>query len=109
MWWICQRERGDAHAYRARIDKINAAQGCSVCSSRELARGENDLGTVEPMLSIELHLTRNHKDADEIFPGDTKPWLQCLVNKHVHAQTIQNRRQSKGFPKCRLKDRILVY
>jgi len=105
MWWTCE----NGHDYEARIDKVTLGQGCRECCGRKLTPGENDLGTVEPLLSIELHPTMNIKDADEMFPSDHKLWWQCLVNDHVHAQTTQNRRQSKGCPKCETADRILVY
>ena len=104
LWWTC----ADGHDYKARIDKITLGQGCSECSGRKLIPGKNDLGTVEPLLSIELHPTLNLKEAEEMFPSDHKLWWQCLANEHVHPQTTQNRRQSKGCPKCDIADRILV-
>ncbi|WP_104088710.1 zinc-ribbon domain-containing protein [Cryobacterium sp. N19] len=107
MWWQC--ERIAEHAYKARLDKISRGQGCSICCSRKLIAGENDLGTVEPLLTIELHPYLNRKEAHEIFPSDHKLWWRCLVGKHDHAQTTQNRRQSNGCPKCEKTNRILNY
>lgn len=107
MWWQC--ERIPAHAYKARLDKISRGQSCSICCSRKLIAGENDLGTVEPLLTVELHPYLNRLEASEMFPSDHKLWWRCLVGKHDHAQTTQNRRQSKGCPKCEKAERILNY
>lgn len=107
VWWQC--EQSPTHTYKARIDKITLGQGCTICCSRKLIAGENDLGTIEPVLSSELHRYLNMKAAHEIFPSDHKLWWKCLVNGHEHAQTTQNRRQSKGCPKCEVGKRILNY
>lgn len=104
MWWECEK----GHDYSARIDKVTLGLRCSICVSRKLRPGENDLGTVEPILSLELHPYLNMKRANEIFPSDHKLWWKCLANGHVHDQTTQNRRQSKGCPKCDSSERILT-
>lgn len=107
VWWQC--EQTSTHTYEARIDKVTRGQGCSICCSRKLIAGENDLGTIEPVLSIELHRYLNMKEAHEIFPSDHKLWWKCLLNGHEHAQTTQNRKQSRGCPKCDKSKRILDY
>ena len=86
------------HDYRARIDKVTLGLKCPVCNSRRLTPGENDLATVEPTLCLEYHPYLNDKQADEIVPSDHRLWWRCLANKHKHAQTVQNRRESKGCP-----------
>ncbi|TFD36611.1 hypothetical protein E3T37_13380 [Cryobacterium sp. TMT2-10] len=107
MWWLC--ETNEDHPYQARIDKVTLGLGCKYCCSRKLRVGDNDLGTVEPVLSLELHPYLNRKEAHEMFPSDHKLWWKCILNRHDHQQTTQNRRQSKGCPKCEPADRILVY
>lgn len=115
VWWQC--ERMPSHTYKARVDKatrgqrpnVSRGQDCNICLSRKLLAGENDLGTVEPVLSIELHPYLNRKEAHEMFPSDHKLWWKCLINGHVHAQTTQNRRLSSGCPKCDAPQRILNY
>jgi hypothetical protein len=78
-------------------------------TSRKLLQGENDLRTIEPILCVEYHPYLNHKGADEIFPGDHKLWWRCLAASHDHQQTVQNRKQSRGCPKCKPTERLLVY
>ncbi|TFD55064.1 hypothetical protein E3T43_12665 [Cryobacterium sp. Hh7] len=107
MWWLC--ETNENHSYQARIDKVTLGLGCKYCCSRKLRAGDNDLGTVEPVLTLELHPYLNPKDAHEMFPSDHKLWWKCRASQHDHQQTTQNRRQSKGCPKCNTADRILVY
>lgn len=104
VWWLCEQ----GHVEKARIDKISLGQKCRVCSSRKLKKGFNDLATVEPVLSLELHPYLNRQQADEMFPSDHALHWKCLVNKHVHVQTTQNRRSSKGCPMCDMADRILT-
>lgn len=104
VWWLCK----EGHIEKARIDKISLGQKCRVCSDRTLKKGFNDLATVEPILSLELHPYLNRFQADEMFPSDRALYWRCLVSKHVHRQTTQNRRSSKGCPMCDMADRILV-
>ncbi|WP_411701017.1 zinc-ribbon domain-containing protein [Conyzicola sp.] len=104
VWWLCD----EGHEHHSRIDKITLGQQCSVCSSRKLITGVNDLETVEPLMSMEYHPYLNLKAADEIFPGDQKHWWRCLTDGHNHQQTVQNRKQSKGCPKCKPVTRILA-
>ncbi len=104
MWWTCPK----GHDYRARIDKVTLGLKCPVCNSRRLTPGENDLATVEPTLCLEYHPYLNDKQADEIVPSDHRLWWRCLANKHKHAQTVQNRRESKGCPMCPPADRIMA-
>ncbi|WP_167738005.1 zinc-ribbon domain-containing protein [Cryobacterium sp. MDB2-10] len=106
IWWQCDGKF--KHDYKARIDKVTLGRGCEYCCSRKLKPGENDLGTVEPVLSLELHPYLNLRTAEEIFPSDHKLWWKCLANKHDHQQTTQNRRQSKGCPRCEPAERILA-
>ena len=107
-WWLCTKGKSD-HEYEARVDKVTAGLQCSICGSRKLKPGENDLATIEPILSLELHPYLNRKAADEMFPSDHKLWWRCHFNSHKHQQTTQNRRQSKGCPRCKPGERILVY
>lgn len=107
MWWVCQKNEN--HSYPARIDKVTLGLDCRICCSRKLRAGDNDLGTTDPVLSLELHPYLNMKKAHEMFPSDHKLWWKCKAKNHDHQQTTQNRRQSNGCPKCEPADRILAY
>lgn len=104
VWWLCDED----HPEKARIDKVSYGQQCRVCTNRRLKKGFNDLGTVEPVLSLELHPYLNRYQADEMFPSDHALHWKCLAHGHVHVQTTQNRRSSNGCPKCKPEERILI-
>jgi hypothetical protein len=104
VWWMC----AEGHEELSRIDKVSQGQQCSYCGNRRLKPGFNDLGTIEPVLSLELHSTRNRHQANEMFPSTHLLYWKCRANGHLHAQTTPNRRSSNGCPKCKPEERILL-
>ena len=105
IWWICEK----GHEFDARLDKMTLGQKCPVCTSRRLVSGQNDLQTIEPILCLEYHTRLNWRAARNIFPSDNLLWWRCRAKEHVLEETVYNRRQSGGCPKCIPADRILNY
>ena len=103
IWWICEK----GHEFDARLDKMTLGQKCPICTSRRLVSGQNDLQTIEPILCREYDTWSNWKAARNIFPSDNLLWWRCHAKKHLLEQTVYNRRQSGGCPKCIPAERIL--
>lgn len=103
VWWLCS----EGHDNQGRVDKRAQGQVCGTCTGRKLNPGVNDLATREPVLSLEYHQDKNPLRANEIFASNHKLHWECFANGHVHTQTTQHRRESRGCPLCPAEERIL--
>ena len=62
VWWRCKR----GHEWNARIYSRNYGVGCPYCSGRKSIKGENDLQTVNPILTEEWNFIKKDISPDEI-------------------------------------------
>lgn len=95
VWWICQ----DGHEWVARIDLRHNGSDCPICA--HVARGDNDLQTLNPELASEWNYERNNKlsPRDVSVHSKRKVWWIC---KHGHEwqATVDHRSSGCGCPFC---------
>ncbi len=98
VWWKC----GKGHEWQARIADRNRGRGCPYCSGRYAIKGENDLQTVNPVLSKEWNYEKNNglTPADVMSNSGKKVWWKCSKG-HEWQATIGNRNKGSGCPICR--------
>ncbi len=65
VWWKCSK----GHEWQATINSRNSGIGCPYCSGRDVIKGENDLGTVNPTLAKDWNYEKN----DGLTPIDVLP------------------------------------
>ncbi len=97
VWWKCSK----GHEWQAKITHRNNGSGCPYCSGRKAVKGENDLQTVNPILSKEWNYEKNNG----LTPSDVKPnsstkvWWKCFKG-HEWQATIAHRNNGTGCPYC---------
>jgi translation initiation factor IF-1 len=98
VWWQCEK----GHEWKAVIySRTSDNCGCPYCSGRYAIKGENDLATVEPLLSKQWHPTKNGTLApiDVMAGSEKKVWWLCERGHEWKAQ-INSRTSGCGCPYC---------
>ena len=97
VWWKCIK----GHEWQASIKNRYNGTGCPYCVGRFVVRNENDLQTVNPILSEEWNYEKNNGLTPlDVFPSSNKKvWWKC--NKgHEWRASINNRNNGIGCPIC---------
>lgn len=97
VWWKCAK----GHSWIMRVgDRVTHAQGCAVCSNRQIVAGVNDLFTTHPEIASTLAPGLNQSDfASKVSPhSNKKAWWICP--KGHEYQTTVAERQKKGCAIC---------
>ena len=63
IWWKCQK----GHEWQSIINNRNKGNGCPYCTGRYPVKGENDLKTVNPILTKEWNYDKNGNLKPENF------------------------------------------
>ena len=97
VWWRCSKD----HEWQAAIAHRNNGSGCPYCSGRYVIKGENDLQTVNPILSKEWNYEKNNglTPVDVMPNSGKKVWWKCS-NGHEWQATIDHRNKGTGCPQC---------
>ena len=97
VWWKCQK----GHEWESTIDHRSNGRGCPYCSGRKIAKGENDLATINPSLAKEWNYEKNNELKPEDFTANSgkKVWWKCQKGHEWEAK-IQNRNNGRGCPYC---------
>lgn len=97
VWWKCR----EGHEWQATIGHRNRGDGCPYCSGKYVIKGENDLLTINPILSKEWNYEKNSHLLPEDFKvhSGKKVWWKCIQG-HEWQSTIYNRSKGYGCPYC---------
>lgn len=98
VWWKCKK----GHSWKVSIaTRYNDNTGCPYCAGRVVAKGENDLASVNPSLAAEWHPTKNGdlKPSDVLPHVTTKVWWKCKKG-HEWQATVNDRSRLRGCPIC---------
>lgn len=96
-WWKCNK----GHEWQATIADRNSGCGCPYCAGKKVAKGYNDLQTVNPTLATEWNYEKNNG----LTPADVQPnsgkkvWWKCGKG-HEWQAIIANRNKGSGCPIC---------
>jgi hypothetical protein len=100
IWWQCSKN--SKHEWLAKLNNRSNGKGCPICCNQKLVR-YNSLGSVNPILAKEWHLTKNGKLTPyDVAPGtDRKVWWKCPKgDDHVWRATVNHRSSGTSCPKC---------
>lgn len=101
--WRCPND----HDYTQTPELRIAGHGCTICSSRKLEVGVNDIQTRHPEISTEWHSWKNGAiEPCDLVPGHRKFWWKCTAAGHIHEHSVPHRVESRGCPLCAPADRI---
>ena len=97
VWWRCSKD----HEWQAAIAHRNNGRGCPYCSGRYVIKGENDLQTVNPILSKEWNYEKNNglTPVDVMPNSGKKVWWKCS-NGHEWQAKIDHRNKGTGCQQC---------
>ena len=97
VWWKCSK----GHEWEAPIYRRTNGMGCPYCSGRNAIKGENDLQTVNPILSNDWNYEKNNRltPADVLPNSNKKVWWRCSKG-HEWQAVICNRNKGAGCPYC---------
>ena len=97
VWWKCS----EGHEWQAIIADRNRGCGCPYCAGRKVAKGYNDLQTVNPILASEWNFEKNNGLTPmDITPNSGKKvWWKCSKGHEWQAR-IANRNKGSGCPYC---------
>ena len=98
VWWKCSK----GHEWQATIADRNSGCGCPYCAGKKVAKGYNDLQTVNPTLANEWNYEKNNSLTPmDITPNSGKKvWWKCKKG-HEWQATVANRNRGSGCPVCR--------
>lgn len=97
-WWICD----NGHEYPAPIYRRSRGCGCSICDSKTIIPGINDLSTRAPNLSTEWDYTKNigiSPDQVALHSNTKYHWI-CSLCGHSWKVSPNNRASGTECPKC---------
>ncbi len=97
-WWKCSK----GHEWQATIADRSSGCGCPYCAGKKVAKGYNDLQTVNPTLAKEWHYEKNNglTPVDVTSNSGKKVWWKCSKGHEWQAR-IANRNRGSGCPICR--------
>ena len=97
VWWKCSK----GHEWQATISSRNDGHRCPYCSGRFAIKGENDLQTVNSILSKEWNYEKNIglTPADVMPNSSKKAWWKCSRGHEWQAK-IYHRNNGSGCPYC---------
>ena len=97
VWWKCQK----GHEWKSIIYHRNKGIGCPYCAGRKVLKGENDLQTLNPILSKEWNCEKNNGlTPSNVMPNSNKKvWWKCSQG-HEWQAVIGSRNSGCGCPYC---------
>ena len=106
VWWKCSK----GHEWQAAIVNRNQGKGCPYCAGKKVAKGDNDLQTLNPTLANEWNYEKNGVLKPESFTvhSNKKVWWKCSKG-HEWQAVISDRSQGHTCPYCAGKKVIKSY
>jgi DNA-directed RNA polymerase subunit RPC12/RpoP len=97
MWWKCKKN----HSWLASLNsRTSGGNGCPYCSN-QLVNEENSLAIINPIMSKELHPTKNILKAEEIIYGSNHHfWWICSSCSFEWNTSLDKRKRGTGCPRC---------
>jgi hypothetical protein len=97
-WWRCNAR----HNYQKRVRERFRGGGCPECSTRELKKGTNDLGTADPTVSREWDIDRNKPllPSDAHWGSNQKVWWLCQFGHSWRTSISERTRRGTQCPVC---------
>ena len=101
VWWLCEK----GHEWQANIQPRTKGVGCPYCSNQKIAKGYNDLLSLNPSLSKQWHPTKNYGLLPSVVScgSGKKVWWMCEKG-HEWQAIIKNRNNGAGCPICYKKE-----
>lgn len=105
VWWKCKygHPSWEAEVYR-RVGSDNTGISgniCPYCSGRNAIPGENDIGTVFPMLIKEWDKTKNKESIHNVKEkSGINAWWLCPHCGHSYQNIVRNRTKRKTPERC---------
>ncbi len=99
VWWKCNK----GHEWEASIANRSKGRGCSICHSKQVLKGYNDLGTINPALARDWHYEKNGNLKPDMVMANSnkKAWWKCSKCSHEWQASIANRNKGRGCPNCK--------
>lgn len=96
--WLCP----NGHTYSADPNHRIQGTGCSVCASRTIVQGQNDLASVRPELAKEWHPTKNLPltPSNVSKSSGKKVWWLCPKCGHEWPAGVNKRAAGRRCPNC---------
>ena len=96
-WWLGKC----GHEWESVIASRNKGVGCPYCTNKKTLVGYNDLATLNPILALQWHPTKNGGLTPKmVTPGSNKKvWWQCEKG-HEWFALIRDRSKGRGCPYC---------
>lgn len=96
-WWLGKC----GHEWESVIASRNKGVGCPYCTNKKTLAGYNDLATLNPILALQWHPTKNGALTPKmVTPGSNKKvWWQCEKG-HEWFALIRDRSKGSGCPYC---------
>lgn len=97
-WW-----HGDCgHEWQSTVANRTNGNQCPICANRCILKGENDLATLNPLLTEEWDYEKNDITPFEIGVGSaTRVWWRCKKCNHQWIASVVSRtRVGAGCPCC---------
>ena len=98
FWWKCS-----ICGYEWKTSAANRAigHGCPACSGRVVAKGINDLFTVNPTLAQEWDIDKNVFTPDVVTANSNRlVWWNCSKCGYSWKTSVSNRTKGTGCPVC---------
>ena len=100
IWWLGQC----GHEWRTTISLRTGSknQGCSVCASKTILIGYNDLASCHPLIAAEWHPTKNGSLLPTMVSraANKKAWWICSTGHEWEAKIADRAVKSSGCPDC---------
>ena len=99
IWWKCKK---CGYEWQASPNNRSRGVGCPCCSGRVPKIGENDLATVDPVLSSEWHKEKNGPlQPNMVLPNSGKRvWWKCKACGYEWQAAPHSRSAGHGCPCC---------
>lgn len=96
VWWICEK----GHEWEAKISHITDGHGCPYCAGQRAVKGETDIKTTNPKLSLEWDYKKNSVPIETVMQSSgVKYWWKCQLG-HSWKATPAHRSLGEGCPVC---------
>ena len=99
VWWTCK----NGHEWQSPINnRTSNSHGCPYCTGEKAIVGVNDLCTINPMLAMEWHPTKNGTLSPQNFKPNSnkKVWWLCSKCGFEYQAKIADKTKGNGCRNC---------
>lgn len=105
VWWKCEVCGNSWLAVVSSQTDKKKQHGCPYCAGRLPIKGKTDLASQHSDLLIEWDYNKNDISPDDVSCFSTKKiWWKCAKCGHSWQQTVANRVNGSGCPKCNFEN-----